>query len=63
MINPKDFLSTGSQQESSELVDFEGSYSCPEQGCYEVTTSAKFNERERIVTWICSNGHLGRATL
>ena len=62
MIDPKLFLSQNTKKEE-DLIDFEGSYGCPEQGCYEITQSAKFNERERVVTWICSNGHLGRATL
>lgn len=62
MINPKDFLST-TKPEQDDLIDFGGSYSCPEQGCYEITQSAKFNERDRVITWVCASGHLGRATL
>lgn len=63
MINPRLFLSGQANNQPDESVEIEGSYSCPEQGCYEVTQLAKFNERERIVTWVCSNGHLGRASL
>ena len=63
MINPRDFLSSGSPQQDLDLVDMEGSFSCPEYGCYEVTTKGKFNERERIITWTCVNGHAGRAGL
>lgn len=64
MINPKDFLSNSDDSEyQSDLVEIDGTFSCPEQGCYEVTLSGKFNERERIITWVCSSGHLGRAMI
>lgn len=65
MIDPKDFLSYSdtTQNKNSELIEIDGTFSCPEQGCYEISRQGKFNERERVVTWICSKGHLGRATL
>jgi hypothetical protein len=63
MIDPKDFLSSNNMREDDDLIDLEGSFSCPEQGCYELTTLGKFNERERIITWTCINGHAGRAGL
>ena len=64
MINPKDFISNGPKQNNYEdLIDMSGQYSCPEHGCYEVSKEGKFNERERVVTWVCSNGHLGRARI
>ena len=64
MINPKDFLGKdNSLKNDDELVDIEGTFSCPENGCFETTIIGKFNERERIITWVCPNGHLGRATL
>ena len=62
MIDPESFLSSKPKQED-KLIDFEGSYSCPEQGCYLVTTTAKFDEDNRIVYWTCSNGHPGKASL
>lgn len=63
MINPKSFISGSSNERPDESVEIEGSYSCPEQGCYKVTYLARFNERERVLTWVCPNGHLGRASI
>ena len=44
MINPNDFLSSSKSLEvGEEIEEIGGSYSCPEQGCYEVTNDALFN--------------------
>jgi|LakMenEpi03Aug12_release.lakeMendotaPanAssembly.Ray.scaffolds.fasta_scaffold2065581_2 hypothetical protein len=65
MIDPKSFISTDSESKNhdSELIDIEGSYGCPENGCYETSYEAKFNERQRLITWVCSNGHPGKASI
>lgn len=63
MINPKSFLSGETDNKPDESIEIEGSYSCPEQGCYEVSYVAKFNERQRLITWTCKNGHPGKASI
>ena len=64
MINPKDFLSQPkSPTITDEIEEIGGSYSCPEQGCYEVTNDALFNPNTRVLTWTCINGHNGKATI
>jgi len=62
MIDPNSFLSS-SKKDDDRLIDFEGSYSCPEQGCYETTTSAKLDESSRTIFWTCINGHPGKASI
>lgn len=64
MINPKDFIASNTKQSNDhDLIEMSGSFSCPEQGCFEVTKQGRFNERDRVITWVCINGHLGRATI
>ncbi|NDB82850.1 MAG: hypothetical protein EB127_08935 [Alphaproteobacteria bacterium] len=63
MINPRDFLSENSQQDTRNLIDMDGTFSCQENGCFEITTTGKFNESDRVITWVCSQGHAGRANL
>ncbi len=62
MIDPEKFISS-KPSSNDRLIDFEGSYSCPEQGCYEVTTTAKFDEQNRTIMWTCVNGHPGKASI
>jgi hypothetical protein len=64
MINPNDFLSSSKSLEvGEEIEEIGGSYSCPEQGCYEVTNDALFNPNTRVLTWTCINGHNGKANI
>lgn len=63
MIDPKEILGAQEEQTDSRLTDIEGSFGCPEQGCYEYTYQGKFNGDTRQITWVCSNGHKGSATL
>lgn len=63
MIDPRDFLSAGSSTDVEEIEEVEGTFSCPENGCYEMTYEGLMNPNTRVVTWICSNGHQGKATI
>jgi hypothetical protein len=64
MINPKDFLSQSkSPTITDEIEEIGGSFSCPEQGCYNVSKEGLFNPNTRVVTWTCSDGHNGKATI
>lgn len=62
MINPNAFLSSNDNEEQN-LTDMDGSFGCPEMGCYEYTTNGKFDSRTRVLTWTCINGHKGSVTL
>lgn len=62
MIDPSLFLSSGSN-ENEKTIELEGSFSCPEEGCYETTTVGKFDQSTRIVVWTCINGHKGKASI
>ena len=61
MIDPKEFVSTNQDEDS--LTEMGGSYGCPEIGCYEVTTSGKFDSNTRLISWVCSKGHKGSVTI
>jgi hypothetical protein len=63
MIDPISFLASEKQQEDDQLTEIEGSFGCPEQGCYETTTVGKFDSSTRVVIWTCVNGHNGKASL
>lgn len=65
MIDPLVFLAKEKEAKviDPDVEDFEGSFGCPEQGCYETTTLGKFNKSTREITWTCINGHNGRANL
>lgn len=63
MIDPRDFLSNSKDSTSEEIEEIGGSFSCPEQGCYKTTSEGLFNPNTRVVTWVCSEGHAGKATL
>ena len=60
MINTKDCISS-EKSNSKELPTVEGTFSCPEQGCYEVVTEAEYDEENRRAFWVCPNGHEGSA--
>lgn len=63
MIDPMSFLASEQSSKDDGLVDMEGSFGCPEQGCYEVTTIGKFDPSTRVIVWKCINGHNGKASL
>lgn len=63
MIDPLNFLAKEEAPKNPDIEDFEGSFGCPEQGCYETTTLGKFNKSTRMITWTCINGHNGSASL
>lgn len=62
MIDPRLMIS-GEPQEDEDVIEMEGSYGCPQQGCYETTRIGKFDIKTRSVTWTCVNGHKGSATI
>lgn len=61
MIDPRDFVKNA--KPSKKLKDISGSFACPEQDCYELTTEGKYDPEEKKVYWVCSNGHEGAARL
>lgn len=63
MIDPISFLSSEQSNQNDELIEIEGSFGCPQQGCYETTTVGKFDPSTRVVIWKCINGHNGKATM
>jgi len=62
MIDPKDFISS-KQVVSEDIEEIFGTFACPENGCYEVSQEGLLNVDTRVVTWMCSNGHPGKASL
>lgn len=63
MIDPKEFLSRNSSTSTDELEEIEGTFSCPENGCYKVTSHGLINPNTRVITWTCSEGHVGKAKI
>lgn len=63
MIDPKDFLSSDTATVTDDIVEIDGTFSCPERDCYERARQGLLNPNTRVVTWICSNGHQGKATI
>lgn len=37
-----------------------GAFSCQERGCYDTVTEARYLREVKILTWICSNGHISK---
>ena len=62
MIDPKTFIKDTVQQKSI-YKDIEGSFNCPEQGCFESTTEGKYDSENKKVYWVCPKGHEGNANL
>lgn len=60
MIDPKEFI-TAEPTENKKMPTVEGTFSCPEQGCYEVVTEADYDEENKKAFWTCPNGHDGGA--
>ena len=63
MIDPREFVSNDIAKTPDKLRVMQGSFACPEQGCYEVATEGKYDEENRKIFWICPNGHEGSAKL
>lgn len=63
MIDPREFIKNSNDSSKNKLQDIDGSFACPENGCYEVSTSGKYDENERKIFWTCSNGHEGVAII
>jgi hypothetical protein len=64
MIDPKAFLSTDPEEKENERYRaMQGSFSCPENGCYEVATEGQYDEFNRKIFWTCPAGHDGSARL
>lgn len=62
MIDPKTFIKN-EKKSSINLKEVEGSFSCSEPGCFETTSSGKYDSENKKVYWICNNGHEGSARL
>jgi hypothetical protein len=62
MIDPKTFI-TSSPNKSRSLKDIEGTFTCPEPGCFEITSEGKYDSENKKVYWTCSNGHESGARL
>lgn len=62
MIDPKIFINSP-KKENKQYKDINGSFSCPEPGCFEVTSSGKYDYENKKVYWTCVNGHDGSARL
>jgi hypothetical protein len=62
MIDPKNFIKPSPKQNKT-FKDIEGSFSCPEIGCFEVSSTGKYDSENKKVYWVCPNGHEGSARL
>lgn len=62
MIDPKSFI-TAPSKSSSSFKKIEGTFSCPEQGCFEVSTEGAYDPANKKVYFTCPNGHDGSARL
>lgn len=58
MINP--FAELGKPKLTDPGEDCEGSFSCQEDGCWDVAGNAKYLEEHQILTWICKDGHISK---
>jgi hypothetical protein len=62
MIDPKKFI-TSPSKEGGKYKEIDGSFSCPETGCFEVSNKGKYDAENKKVYWTCPNGHQGSARL
>jgi hypothetical protein len=63
MIDPRSFISSSESGPPPKYRTMQGSFSCSEQGCYEVATEGEYDEENRKIFWTCPNGHEGSARL
>jgi len=61
MIDPKTFIKN--VKPKKQMREINGSFSCSEQGCYEVSSIGMYDAEDRKVYWVCPNGHEGSARL
>lgn len=43
-----------------EWEEVSGAMSCQHAGCYGVATIGKYNEKNKLLTWACPEGHLSK---
>ena len=57
MRNPFEDLS---QPQELSFEEVGGAFTCQERGCWDTTTEAKYLNKEKVLTWICKNGHTSK---
>jgi hypothetical protein len=62
MIDPRQFIRVP-EKDTKTYKEINGSFMCPEPGCFEVTSSGKYDNENKKVYWTCVNGHDGSARL
>lgn len=62
MIDPKTFVK-GPSKNKTTYKDIDGTFSCSEPGCFEITSHGKYDSENKKVFWVCPNGHEGSARL
>lgn len=59
MNNP--YADLGRTPEQVHGEDVEGcTLFCQENGCYNVSKTAKYLRKDRILTWVCLSGHISK---
>lgn len=64
MIDPREFVGGKKEQKpeiENEDMAVSGSFVCGE--CYATINSASLNEDEMILTYVCLDGHINKATI
>jgi len=61
MIDPKTFVKN--VKNNSNFKDIEGTFSCPEPGCFLTVSNGRYDPNNKKVYWVCPNGHEGSARL
>lgn len=59
-VSPFDQLGENSKVQNVEWEVWTGSFSCQENGCWEVAHEAKYAPEEKLLTWKCSEGHISK---
>lgn len=62
MIDPKQFIKP-QKTKMPQYKEISGSFSCLEPGCFEVSTTGRYDAENKKVYWTCPNGHDGSARL
>lgn len=63
MRSPFDDLGkTREPEPEGELVE-DSALSCQEEGCHYVVTTGRYLSANKLLTWICPEGHLSKVSM
>jgi len=59
-VSPFDSLGENIKAANAQWELWTGAFSCEEKDCFGVATEAKYFPKEKLLTWMCPEGHIGK---